>query len=74
VPSVRALSDEILPALSLRRVDARLHDAALTALLAADWRQASLVDWVSFELMRRDGIRRAFTFDGHFAERSFEII
>jgi predicted nucleic acid-binding protein len=40
----------------------------------AGQRDLSLVDFVSFELMRREGIRTAFTFDRHFAEQGFECV
>jgi predicted nucleic acid-binding protein len=32
------------------------------------------VDCVSFEVMRRLGIRRAFTLDEHFREQGFEVV
>jgi predicted nucleic acid-binding protein len=34
----------------------------------------SLVDAVSFEVMRREGIRTAFAFDGHFEAAGFERV
>jgi len=40
--------------------------------LTAARRQLSLVDCISFEVMRRRGIKTAFTFDDHFAEQGFE--
>ena len=44
------------------------------ALLAAGRRTVSLVDWVSFLVMRRHGVRRAFTFDQDFAVEGFEVL
>jgi predicted nucleic acid-binding protein len=35
---------------------------------------ANAVDCVSFAVMRQLGIRRAFTFDGHFREAGFETL
>jgi predicted nucleic acid-binding protein len=35
---------------------------------------ASPVDCVSFAIMNRFSIRRAFTFDSHFASAGFEIL
>jgi len=34
----------------------------------------SFVDRVSFEVMRRRALRRAFAFDEHFAEHGFELV
>jgi predicted nucleic acid-binding protein len=33
----------------------------------------SFVDWVSFEVMRRRGLRRAFAFDPDFRAAGFEL-
>jgi predicted nucleic acid-binding protein len=46
----------------------------VTASLAAPRRRVSLVDWASFELMRRRGIERAFAFDRDFSTQGFEIV
>lgn len=34
----------------------------------------SLVDAVSFEVMRREGVKRAFAFDRHFEVAGFEVV
>ena len=55
-------------------VDAELHGKAIGALLAAADRGVSLTDWVSFEIMRRERIDRAFAFDRDFENRGFEVL
>jgi predicted nucleic acid-binding protein len=70
--AVRALEQDVVPALRVIWVQPELHAAAATALLTAGRRRLSLVDCVSFEAMRRAGIRRAFVFDRHFAEQGFD--
>jgi predicted nucleic acid-binding protein len=72
--AVRALVDDVLPAVDVQWVDEELHQAATAALLAAGRRGVSLVDWASFELMRRRGVTRAFTFDTHFAAHGFHPV
>jgi uncharacterized protein len=72
--ATRDLHDEIEPLLDVQWVDGELHRAGVTAMLAAGRRRASLVDWVSFEIMRRRGIRRAWTFDRDFSERGFQLV
>ncbi|MCL4819845.1 MAG: PIN domain-containing protein [Vicinamibacteria bacterium] len=70
--AVRALQQDVVPALRVLWVDGELHGAGATALLTAGRRRLSLVDCVSFEVMRREGMRQAFCFDRHFAEQGFE--
>lgn len=70
---VRQLADILLPALSVVWVTQELHNRSVIALLAADRRGVSLVDWTSFELMRSRGITHALAFDTHFDERGFTL-
>ena len=72
--AVRVLQDDVLPVLTVIWVDKHLHESALTALLAAGKRHRSLVDWTSFELMRRHGLDVVFTFDRDFNEQGFRRI
>jgi predicted nucleic acid-binding protein len=72
--AVRVLQEDVVPVLRVEWVDKNAHNAGVTALLIAARRQLSLVDCVSFDTMRRLGIRRAFTFDRHFIEQGFEHI
>lgn len=72
--AVRLLNEDICPALGVVWVTQEIHDAAVAAVLAANRRQLSLVDCVSFEVMRRLGIRPVFAFDPHFAEYGFECL
>ena len=66
-----ALHDFVLPWVEVAWVDADLHDAALSSVLTARRRSISLVDAVSFAIMRSRRVRHAFTLDGHFAEQGF---
>jgi predicted nucleic acid-binding protein len=70
----RALFDDLLPAIEVVWVDESVHLAAVAALLASRSRDISLVDWTSFEVMRRTGIEQAFAFDDDFAEQGFGVL
>ncbi|MGZ8722393.1 MAG: type II toxin-antitoxin system VapC family toxin [Aeromicrobium sp.] len=68
--SVALLTDRLLPSLTTIWVDESLHRAALAAHRGAGT-SVSLVDNVSFEVMRREGIDQAFAFDADFEAQGF---
>ena len=72
--AVRAFQTQIVPVLQVNWVTETVHERAVAALLTAGSQSLSLVDCVSFELMRELGIDRAFAFDAHFAEQGFRPI
>lgn len=74
VDAVVALRDLLLPQLRVVEVERERRRAAITALAADGVRELSIVDRVSFELMRRTGIERAFAFDRHFSDQGFELL
>jgi predicted nucleic acid-binding protein len=70
----RRMALELLAVLDLHWVDAEVHRAGLTAVLAANRRRLSLVDCTSFEIMMRNGLRRAFAYDQDFNDQGFEVL
>jgi uncharacterized protein len=72
--ALRAFETDIVPLLRVVWVTRDIHESAASAQLLASRRSLSLVDCVSFEVMRRSGIRGAFTFDRHFQEYGHEIL
>lgn len=71
--AVRDFQENILPLIEVEYVDLEMHRAGVSALLAASRRNLSLVDCVSFEVMRTLGVKAVFTFDTHFREQGFSI-
>ncbi len=71
--AVWRLNDALLKPLMVIWVDQELHHRALAAMLAANRRSVSLVDWTSFELMRSRGITHALAFDTYFTEQGFTL-
>ncbi|MCR4424914.1 MAG: PIN domain-containing protein [Firmicutes bacterium] len=69
--AVRAFHECVCPVLEIEWADRGMHDSAVAALLVADRRNLSLVDCVSFAIMRRREMTRVFGFDTHFAEQGF---
>ncbi len=73
-PVVRRLLADVLPLLEVAWVDAELHSAAVSAHLRALRRRSSLVDHVSFELMRRRELGVALALDRDFATEGFRVL
>jgi predicted nucleic acid-binding protein len=71
--ALRVFEQDIFPILCTVWVTKEIHSAAVSAHLMAKLRSLSLVDCVSFEVMRRTGIRKAFTFDHHFRDYGYEV-
>jgi uncharacterized protein len=72
--AVRIFESDIVPILRVEWVTRDIHNAAVGALLVAARRTLSLVDCVSFEVMRKTGITAAFAFDRHFPEYGYKLI
>jgi predicted nucleic acid-binding protein len=72
--AVRVLVRDFVPLLHVVWVEAEIHAAGVSAVLAAGRRSLSLVDCTSFEVMRRRSLARAFAIDRHFAEQGFDVI
>ncbi len=66
--------DDVLPLVSLHWVEEDLHRTAIAILRASGQKNLSLVDCVSFEVMRIRGLRTAFAFDDDFKIGGFEIL
>ncbi len=72
--AVRVFCERHLPLTELHAVETPVLLTAVDAWLAARRRDLSLVDVVSFLVMRREGLTRAFTIDPHFAEQGFQCL
>jgi predicted nucleic acid-binding protein len=72
--AVRTLQEDIIPVLTVDWVTPSRHNAALAAVMTANRRDLSLVDCVSFQVMREAGVRDGFAFDQHFIEQGFRLL
>jgi uncharacterized protein len=72
--AVRKFQEDIVPVLQIEFVTPEIHRVGIASLLAASRRNLSLVDCISFEVMRDSGIRSAFAFDNHFHQYGFSKI
>jgi predicted nucleic acid-binding protein len=69
--AVQAVSSAFRPLLKMHWVSPQEHQLALESVLSSGRRNLSLVDSVSFVVMRSRGIQRFFAFDAHFDEQGF---
>lgn len=72
--ALKAFQEDVSPVLSIQWMDHESHQAAVASVLAANRRDLSLVDCSSFYMMRKLSVKKAFTFDRHFAEQGFEVV
>lgn len=72
--AVRTLHEDVVPAVGVHWVSPDEHDDAFREVSVSQRRAVSIVDRVSFLVMRRMGIARALTFDPHFADEGFELV
>jgi predicted nucleic acid-binding protein len=72
---LRLLVQEILPVIETTIwIDEPRHTAGVAALIAALPSRVSLVDFVSFSLMRELGLTDAFAFDADFTAAGFRTL
>lgn len=72
--AVRRVDDDLLPVIDVEWVGESDHRAGVTMLLTSKRRKLSLVDCVSFVVMKRLGTRRAFALDRHFRQTGIEVL
>jgi len=74
VEAVRAFEEKAVPLMHVEWIDEERHRMAMGMVLTAGRRKLSLVDCVSFQVMRALGVRAVFCFDDHFREQGFEVM
>lgn len=72
--AVRTLTMDFVPLLAVDWIDETAHGAGLASLLTANRRDLSLVDCVSFEVMRRRDVSQVFAIDPDFAKQGFTVV
>jgi len=72
--AVRALHDDFTPVLTIEWISPDLHSRGIDAALAARKRKLSVVDCISFIVMRQQETETTFTFDAHFREQGFTVL
>ena len=72
--AARGFQEDIIPLINIEWISAETHKSGVSALLAASRRKLSLVDCVSFEIMRTLGIKTVFALDPLFTEQGFQCL
>ena len=71
--ALRVFVEDLLGPVRVIWIGPDIHSAAVSVLVIAGRRKLSLVDCVSFELMRRQRVVDAFCFDEDFASSGFRV-
>jgi predicted nucleic acid-binding protein len=74
IEAVRVLQNDVVPIVRVEFVTPELHAIGVAALLAASKRRLSLVDCISFEIVRGLGLGDVFAFDPHFRTYGFRML
>ena len=74
IAALRAFHEDVAPLLTVHWVTEEEHQGGMEAALAAARKRLSLVDCVSFRLLREAAVRSVFCFDQHFREQGFETV
>ena len=74
IEALRGFQDAIIPWVHVEFVSSEMHRAGVSVLLSVSRRNLSLVDCVSFEMMRALELKTAFVFDLHFKEQGFMMV
>ena len=72
--AARDFDEEVLPVVQVRWVDEDLYRLGTDRLWRGDRRHVSLVDSVSFEFMRLQGLGTALAVDPHFVDAGFDVL
>ncbi len=72
--AARVFQDQILPLVSIQWVGENDHLRGVSAFLTASRRKLSLVDCVSFVMMRDLGLKDVFCFDKDFEKEGFSCL
>ena len=72
--AVRSYQENILPIVVTAWVEQSVHSAGVAAALAVGKNGPSLVDCVSFEIIRQYGMTEIFAFDQHFIDHGFTLM
>lgn len=72
--AIRAFEEDVVPLLTIEWINEPVHQVGVMGMLTSGRKRLSLVDCVSFDIMRRLGIKTVFAFDRHFKEQGFECV
>jgi predicted nucleic acid-binding protein len=72
--ALKSFHDDLLPLITIKWIDETTHHSGMNTVLSAGRKKLSLVDCVSFDMMRMLGIKTAYAFDRHFKEQGFILI
>ena len=74
INAVQAFNSDVYPLLEIVWIDKTLYNNGVNSVLIAGRKKLSLVDCISFNVMRQRELQYAFTFDKHFRQQGFKTV
>lgn len=72
--ALKVFQNNVLPIIHIEWVNEEIHTSGVRALFQASQKKLSLVDCISFIVMRNLHLENAFTFDRHYQKEGFHCI
>ena len=72
--AVSSFNNNVAPSLKIYWIDEEIHEVGVNNLVMVNRKKVSLVDYTSFEVMKRLNIEKAFSFDNHFKSFGFKLV
>ncbi|MFH0925293.1 MAG: PIN domain-containing protein [bacterium] len=74
IETVKIFQEDVCPIIDIYWIRESDHLIGVNAVITTSRRKLSLVDCISFTIMRQLQINKAFSFDPHFKEQGFNLI
>lgn len=72
--AVESFNNNVMPSIKVYWINEEIHNIGVNNIIIANKIKVSLVDYTSFEVMKKLDIEKAFSFDNHFKSFGFDLI
>lgn len=72
--AVESFNNNVMPSIKVYWINEEIHNIGVNNIIIANKKEVSLVDYTSFEVMKKLDIEKAFSFDNNFKSFGFDLI